>query len=419
MKKLISVVVLLGIALFCSVLFVGCDNLEAVALKNGIIQSEYEVGDSFDPTGAIIIEKTDKGIVETSLVNCTYSLKDFSTAEPVTGAVAKIVYKDHTIEFRYNVHPRSLGQIDVSVANAVYDENASVGNNLYFSYIYDFRTHVINIACETPDVNIALNYTNGTPFTGATNVVDGGYHVTATISKAGYQTETRFIHIDAQKLSITKVDYFIQDTATEALSNANANSVQYNGHAFKVVAKAVNPLADQTNPLADDYYLFELLTHGDTGAQTEANGLSKPTNDITSSTLDGSKCNPNNFKLVASTAYSWSIEKADLLVRRDENTKTLLNATDVLFVDSAVFYDGMEKDIVAQTDICEVVLEPGSPAKKLTQYDVESISYDYLDNGNSLGHRPIEVGTYTVRLTYVFKNYNDIVLEAELTIANP
>ena len=131
MKKLFLCVFALGIIICAGVMFTGCENLETVVLKNGIIKHEYTIGESFDPSGAILVEKTNRGLKEFSLGYCVYSLRGFSTAEAVNNATATITYKNHNIEFKYSVFPNDLGNINISVDGATKLDSSQ---SYYFTY---------------------------------------------------------------------------------------------------------------------------------------------------------------------------------------------------------------------------------------------------------------------------------------------
>ncbi|MBQ7579108.1 MAG: hypothetical protein IJT25_01060 [Clostridia bacterium] len=397
MKKVFLSVLMMGIIISAGFLFTGCENLETVALKNGVIKHEYTIGESFDPAGAVIVEKTNKGYKEFSLVYCTYRLTGFSTASTCTNASAYIIYKDHSIEFKYSVAPKDLGEINVSVEGAQY--NTTSGK---YELTYDGNLHDINIECETEDVSIEKIQTTITnqklPFNGATNA--GNYAVSVAVSKEGYATRNFEVNILVKQLEVSEIDYYLYNRLNKTTSLKNAETIEYyypNGYAigvFEVRAFAKDPRNGE--------YLYyngnSILSLAGSTEATEIGAYTAKVNGVFATT-DGI----SNYKIAdtANKEFNYSIEKSSA-------ASSLITNSSVHFEGKTVSYDGNAKTIVANESI---VINNEAPT---------SISYEYYDNNGTLlntnGEGVFAIGTYTVKAIYNFTHYTTVSLEAILVI---
>ena len=405
MKKLLLCVLAIGIILCAGVVLTGCENLETVSLKNGVIKHEYTIGERFDPAGAVLVEKTNKGYKEFNLSYCVYSLQGFSTAETVNNATAQIIYKNHAIEFKYSVVPNDIGEIDISVDGAVFNPSTQK-----YELVYDGLNHNINVDCQIEDVTITQIQTTITgqkiAFNGAKD--SGSYNVEITVSKDGYATRVIPVSIVVERLEITDIDYYIYvfdkvNGGYKATIPLNTTSVEYI-YPGTVGISMYEIRAFAKNPNTQEYILLSnnasrLSISGDTNKTEIGNYEASVSGFIVD--INGA----SNYKIASSanTTFEYHIVKSSL------SEANVTNAT-TCFVNTNATYDGSNKIIVATQ---EVQINGEAPT---------SISYAYYNASNELinndGTGVSEVGVYTVKATYTFAHYVDVTLEATLTITD-
>jgi len=416
MKKLFLCVFALGIIFCTGIIFTGCENLETVVLKNGVIKHEYTIGDTFDPSGAVLVEKTNKGFKEFNLGYCVYSLSGFSTAAETLNATAKIIYKNHEIEFKYSVAAKSMGNVSVSVSGASRQEAT---NN--FSLTYDGATHDIDVECDVDDVNIMAVYTNSfgnnVAFDGAKDA--GTYKVTLTITKEGYATKVVPVEIKVNQRVLTDEDIDI------CVYRFNNVSKQY--ELKRTIAKNTLSESDVIN---EDY----LFPGENTTGMYEIRAYAKKPNGQYILTSDGSsivrlsgtryatelgtrELELNGFIAengISNYLFSENMERGfSYRINKSSYSTEIVTNNSASFHDANETYDGENHSIGANQ---EISVEGESPT---------SISYTYTpvnNNGEPIGSTTTNslgvsaVGVYTVTVTYTFDHYVDVVLTATLTI---
>ena len=429
MKRVFLCVLALGIIAFSGVLFSGCENLETVALKNGVITHEYTIGDSFDPSGAIIVEKTNKGYKEFYLSYCVYSLEGFDTSHAVENAKAQIIYKNHVIEFNYSVSLNSLGAITTSVDGAIFNPVTQT-----YEITYDGNSHNINVDCNVEGVTITKILTNlngeKVPFTGAVN--SRSYNVTITASKEGYATKTETVNIYISKQTFVERDIVYRVYQYNQISNdydilmgsyKHYNDIYYVynqgqyeqmggvGPGFEYIAppstnqalsmyKVVANVKDKTTH--QEVILGEM---GNIGATELSDGQYLVAVTGFSPTLDGA----SNYAFVdlskdsqgnlINPIFKYSIVKSSL-------SETVVTNSSVGFENASVSCNGVNRAIVATQ---EITVAGESPT---------SIDYSYYQGEVRVaGSEGVsDAGTYTVKATYNFEHYVSVTLEATLTI---
>ena len=442
MKKLFLCVLALGIIVCSGIIFTGCENLETVALKNGVITHEYTIGDSFDPAGAIIVEKTNKGYKEFYLSYCVYSLEGFDTSRVVDHAKAHIIYKNHVIEFDYSVALNSLGSINTTVSGAVFNQNTQE-----YDIIYDGLSHDINVTCNEEDVVITKTLlSNNAPFNGAIN--SGIYRVEIAVSKEGYaaQKQTITLNISRQQFREEDVVYRIYSYNLGA-NRHNILVGQYKSYggatyvynslsgSYEQSPVVLEYLA-QTKPSEDMFlvkaYIQDKYTHEEILAASNESILSLINDSATelgnhTVTITGFKTPVSGYSNYEFTDLPTDLENHIInpsfsfsIVQSSLSESRVTNAT-VSFEDANASYDSTLKTIVAQTPI---EIDGESPLNISYNYYVAGQRDDghggteYYATGESLGNSGVSAeGVYIVTATYTFTHYVSVTLEAVLTIA--
>ncbi len=368
MKKLIFSLCALMFVVLSGVAFTGCSNkIDSIAIKEGIIKTEYYVGESFNPDGSVLIAKSGNKYFEVALTDKDVKIENFSTEQIVENAVAKITYKGKSTEFTYSV---SLRQgLDFSLTGG--------------TYTYDKTIHDVNLSGVMDGATITKTYVEmgqEKAFEGAVNA--GTYVVRVTVTKDGYEPVTKSCEIKIEP-----------KTVTASIVMADGDYV-YNGNAYEVNA-VVNGVLDGDNVQA---YVGGDETGVYAGVYSAYIAGLKSVGDAKNYYLDITQTPTENNPFV------WVIRKA---------TAPSVTNEDVNFKNEVSTYNGQIQTISPANPIIfnkNTQIEESSIAE-IYQYSNEATTYS-SQNGVS------QVGTYKVYLTYKFKNYEDIVLTANFTI-NP
>ena len=368
MKKLIFSLCALMFVVLSGVAFTGCSNkIDSIAIKEGIIKTEYYVGESFNPDGSVLIAKSGNKYFEVALTDKDVKIENFSTEQVVENAVAKITYKGKSTEFTYSV---SLRQgLDFSLTGG--------------TYTYDKTIHDVNLSGVMDGATVTKTYVEmgqEKAFEGAVNA--GTYVVRVTVTKDGYEPVTKSCEIKIEP-----------KTVTASIVMADGDYV-YNGNAYEVNA-VVNGVLDGDNVQA---YVGGDETGVYAGVYSAYIAGLKSVGDAKNYYLDITQTPTENNPFV------WVIRKA---------TAPSVTNEDVNFKNEVSTYNGQIQTIRPANPIIlnkNTQIEESSIAE-IYQYSNEATTYS-SQNGVS------QVGTYKVYLTYKFKNYEDIVLTANFTI-NP
>lgn len=368
MKKLIFSLCALMFVVLSGVAFTGCSNkIDSIAIKEGIIKTEYYVGESFNPDGSVLIAKSGNKYFEVALTDKDVKIENFSTKQVVENAVAKITYKGKSTEFTYSV---SLRQgLDFSLTGG--------------TYTYDKTIHDVNLSGVMDGATVTKTYVEmgqEKAFEGAVNA--GTYVVRVTVTKDGYEPVTKSCEIKIEP-----------KTVTASIVMADGDYV-YNGNAYEVNA-VVNGVLDGDNVQA---YVGGDETGVYAGVYSAYIAGLKSVGDAKNYYLDITQTPTENNPFV------WVIRKA---------TAPSVTNEDVNFKNEVSTYNGQIQTISPANPIIfnkNTQIEESSIAE-IYQYSNEATTYS-SQNGVS------QVGTYKVYLTYKFKNYEDIVLTANFTI-NP
>lgn len=344
---------------------VGCkDKVESIALKDGVIKTEYYVGETFDATSGTLVAKIGSKYVDVALTDSEVEIVNFSTDDVVSSATAKIVYKGNSTEFNYSVALKPMLDFELSGG----------------TYVYDKQVHDVEIGEVVEGANITKTYANaglyGTEFSGAVNA--GTYVINVTVSKEGYDSVTK-----TAEIIITPI---------EVIATIEGGDYVYSGDVYEVVTR-VQGVLDGDDVKVAIGGTDKARNAGTYYAYCTGVGGTSAINYVLNTELSPSSENP----------FEWTIAKATA-VGIDNNT--------VEFVDQVVDYDGGIKTITAAAK--QLILNEGQSTQEIPLTE----TYEYFDEFNtSLGFNGVvEAGSYTVSLTYKFTNFNDIVLTATLTV---
>lgn len=390
MKKFLSCLCLLVVVVGASVLMVGCKSkVENIALKHGEIKSSYYVGESFDYTSGELVVKIGKDYINVPLTDKDVEILNFSTQEVVTSAVATIRYKGKSTTFTYSV---SLHQANFIIK----DEKGLNITGLIQKIDYDGNLHDFVIELDEGIDNSGVTVTKKLVETGNTSkTFDGAkdagiYVVDITVSKPGYATVTKRAGYKINPREIEAELFIAQVGDGGTLAEVKAEDCVYNGKAYEVLARPVGVITgDEVNitisgvESAENAGIYKTFCVG----CDNTNYVLKQPQKSNYPNMASSVAEPELYPL------EWEIKKANL---------TSVTNDTVGFLDKTVTYDGKVQSITA--------------TKELKNPTPTSTGYVYFNSKGETVNEAKEVGVYTVKATYTFENYNDVVLTATLTI---
>lgn len=377
MKKFIIGVsiglIVLTTTLIFGVVF-GPQPIELLAIKNGVINSNYLVGELFDKSVGTLVVKKDGKFFEVPISDPEVKVQGFDSSKAVKNAIAQLVYKGKSVSFTYNINLRPTLMLETQDVIVTYD-----GQNHDILYTVTEGTTVTKQRVKYSADN-QLELTN---FTGEKNA--GIYTILVTASKAGFEDNQHYVTLVIKQKEIN-AQLVVDD------------NLVYDGH-----GKGVR-VENKTGVCGDDVVGLTIYT-GD-GNSDATSGENRTAAGEYYSYF--ASVNNTNYILgidcpVKNNPYRWEIAKADYV----KAGGGALTAQDVGFTDSTCVYDGLVKKIVCteQLIIDETPISPSYEYRK----DNEIVSY----NGVT------EAGVYEVTAIYSFSNYKDVRFTATLRITEP
>ncbi len=447
MKKFfygLAVCLLLVVSVFA---LSGCgETIESLGIKNGIIKTEYVVGEAFDKSSGVLVAKIGSRYVDIALTDRAVTIEGFSTETEVTNATATIKYKGKSCTFDYSVSLKRVEGVGVKGSYSFTYDGTNVKDKL-LDDIYNSQTAGIS------KTDIIFTDLEGKPWAGITDVPDNNNNsvtIFVKVQKQGYASYTKQTNVIVNKRALTATLYIVDKNGNKQSVGAG-NSVEYTSDDFdlaveyvglaevdkeKFVPDATNqakarPLictSTQTNNGLDTSFRASMSSSRKTVGKYSS-GIVIDSSLLHNYTLKGeSNCatiskDGNGDQVVSySNSFDWEIQKATLsdakieeitnsasFARYDENNNSLEESTYIGITQrlliSSNFTIGDEKAIPENTNNIKVAY----------YYKAE---YDSIGaNATKLSADGVkDAGKYKVVYTISYKNYKDITLEQDFEI---
>ena len=447
MKKFfygLAVCLLLVVSVF---VLSGCgETIESLGIKNGIIKTEYVVGEAFDKSSGVLVAKIGSRYVDIALTDRAVTIEGFSTETEVTNATATIKYKGKSCTFDYSVSLKRVEGAGVKGSYSFTYDGTNVKDKL-LNDIYNNQTAGIS------KTDIIFTDLEGKPWAGITDVPDNNNNsvtIYVKVQKQGYASYTKQTNVIVNKRALTATLYIVDKNGNKQ-TVGTGNSVEYTSDGFdlaieyvglaevdkeKFVPDATNQAkarpfictSTQTKSGLDTSFLASMSSSRKSVGKYSS-GIVIDSSLLHNYTIKGeancatiSKDSSGDQVVSYSNAFDWEIQKATLsdadikeikngasFARYDENNNSLADSTYIginqrLSI-SGDFSIGNDKVIPGHTNNISVAyynmaeyVSIGTNATKLSADGVK------------------DAGEYKVVYTISYNNYKDITIEQDFEI---
>lgn len=425
----------------------GCgETIESLGIKNGVIKTEYIVGEAFDKSSGVLVAKIGSRYVDIALTDPAVTIEGFSTEVEVASATATIKYKGKSCTFAYSV---SLKRVEGANVKGVYTftyDGTNVKSKI-IQDIFDNQTAGINKA------DIVLTDLEGKTWEGITDVPNNtnqSVNISVKVQKQGYASYNKVVTVIINKKDLI-AKLFIVDKLGNKQTIGAGNAVEYNGADFDLAIEYVGlaqtdeekfKTENQTKTGARPFICTSTKTSSslDTSFSNSTSSSRKTVGRYTSGivinssllhnyTLKGeSNCatisTDQEGKSVVSysNGFNWEIQKATLSDEAIESIKAKITYSrysidNIALPDST--YTGTKQMLTLASNFAigdEKVIPEDTNNIKVAYYD--KAEYESIGaNATKLSAEGVkDAGKYKVVYTISYQNYKDLTIEKDFEI---
>lgn len=418
----------------------GCgETIESLGIKNGVIKTEYIVGEAFDKSSGVLVAKIGSRYVDIALTDPAVTIEGFSTEVEVASATATIKYKGKSCTFGYSV---SLKRVEGANVKGVYTftyDGTNVKSKI-IQDIFDNQTAGINKA------DIVLADLEGKTWEGIIDVPNNtnqSVNISVKVQKQGYASYNKAVTVIVNKKDLI-AKLFIVDKLGNKQTVGAGNAVEYNGADFDLAIEYVGlaqadeekfKAENQSTAGARPFICTSTKTSSslDTSFSNSTSSSRKTVGRYTSGivinssllhnyTLKGeSNCatisTDQEGKSVVSysNGFNWEIQKATLSDEAIESIKAKITYSRYS-IDNTVLPDST---YIGTKQMLTLTSNFAIGDEKVIPEDTNNIKVAYYDKADATKYWTDGVtnaGKYKVVYTISYKNYKDLTIEKDFEI---